>query len=74
MFLFELSVDEDHRRLGIGVGLVRRLADLARSAGCYGMWVGTEDANVAAVATYRSSGATRADDLATILTWHFDRS
>ena len=26
--------------------------DLARSAGCYGTWVGTEDANVAAVATY----------------------
>ena len=26
--------------------LVRRLADLARSAGCYGMWVGTEDTNI----------------------------
>ena len=72
MFLYELSVDEAYRRRGIGGNLVRRLADLARSAGCYGMWVGTEDTNIAALATYEGAGARRDKELATILSWRFD--
>jgi ribosomal protein S18 acetylase RimI-like enzyme len=57
MFLYELSVHPDHRRRGIGTALVRALADLARERGCYGMWVGTEPDNAAALATYRAAGA-----------------
>jgi ribosomal protein S18 acetylase RimI-like enzyme len=57
MFLYELSVGEGHRRRGIGTALVTALADLARTRGCYGMWVGTEPDNEAALATYRSAGA-----------------
>ena len=38
MFLYELSVDEGHRRQGVGTALVNTLSDLARDAGCYGMW------------------------------------
>jgi ribosomal-protein-alanine N-acetyltransferase len=56
MFLYELAVDAAHRRRGIGAGLVSALAELARERGCYGMWVLTEDANEAAVATYRAAG------------------
>jgi len=36
------------------------------------MWVATDDANAAALATYEGSGATRDDEQAVILTWRFD--
>jgi ribosomal protein S18 acetylase RimI-like enzyme len=56
MFLYELSVDERFRRLGIGKALVAALVDLAHHRGCYGMWVLTDSDNVAAVRTYTSAG------------------
>ena len=56
MFLYELAVDEPFRRRGIGRALVERLAALARDAGCYGMWVITDDDNEAARATYEGTG------------------
>ena len=55
MFLYELSVAPEARRAGVATALVRALADLARDRGCYGMWVGTEHDNAAALATYRKS-------------------
>ncbi len=55
MLLYELSVGEAHRRQGVGTTLVRALADLASSRGCYGMWVLTDDDNSAALATYRGT-------------------
>ena len=56
MFLYELAVDEDYRRRGVGSALVEALADLARTKGCYDVWVLTEEDNEAAVATYRRAG------------------
>jgi aminoglycoside 3-N-acetyltransferase I len=68
MFVYELGVAPAARRRGIGTRLVRELAELARSRGCYGMWVGTEVANAAALATYRRAGA--AEETAfTLLNW-----
>jgi ribosomal protein S18 acetylase RimI-like enzyme len=55
MFLYELAVDTAHRHHGIGTALVRALADLARTQGCYGMWVLVDDENAAAAATYRKA-------------------
>lgn len=71
MFLYELGVDEEFRRRGIGRQLVQALADLAVSRGCYGMWVGVDSDNVAAAATYRSAGA-EAPEPAIIFNWTFD--
>jgi ribosomal protein S18 acetylase RimI-like enzyme len=71
MFLYELSVAEVHRNRGIGTALVKSLADLARAVGCYGMWVGTEPANAAALATYRAAGAASPEPFVT-LDWIFD--
>jgi ribosomal protein S18 acetylase RimI-like enzyme len=56
MFLYELAVDEACRRRGIGRALVEQLAELARAAGCYGMWVLTDEDNEAARATYEGAG------------------
>jgi ribosomal protein S18 acetylase RimI-like enzyme len=56
MFLYELAVDEPFRRRGIGRALVERLGALARAAGCYGMWVLTDEDNEAARATYEGTG------------------
>jgi ribosomal protein S18 acetylase RimI-like enzyme len=72
MFLYELGVDEAHRGRGIGRGLVAALADLAREAGCDGMWLLTDDDNAAALATYRAAGGTP-DPPQRILTWTFAR-
>ncbi|MEU6825540.1 GNAT family N-acetyltransferase [Streptomyces atriruber] len=58
MFLYELAVAAPARRRGTGRALVQALAALARERGCYGMWVGVETDNEAALATYRSAGGT----------------
>ena len=71
MFLYELSVAESHWRRGIGRALVERLADIARAAGCYGMWVGTDDGNPAALATYARAGGVRDSEPTVVLTWDF---
>jgi len=68
MFLYELAVDEGHRRKGIGRALVEAIAAVAVERGCYGMWVGTEPDNQAAIATYRSAGAPEPEPFVT-LTW-----
>jgi len=57
MFVYELGVAPASRLQGVGTGLVRRLAEIARERGCYGMWVGTESDNLPALATYRKAGA-----------------
>jgi ribosomal protein S18 acetylase RimI-like enzyme len=58
MFLYELSVDEEFRRRGVGRALVDRLAGLARDRGCYGMWVLTDEDNSPAQTTYSAAGGT----------------
>jgi ribosomal protein S18 acetylase RimI-like enzyme len=74
MFLYELGVAEGYRRRGLGGSLVQRLAGIARSRGCYGMWVGTDPANQAALATYQRAGASRDADSVITLSWRFDES
>jgi ribosomal protein S18 acetylase RimI-like enzyme len=73
MFLYELSVAAAHRNRGVGRALVQALAELARDRGCYGMWVGTEPDNAAALATYRAAGAREPEPFMT-LEWRFDRA
>lgn len=57
MFLYELAVEESHRRRGVGGALVDALAEIARRRGCFGMWVATDDDNDAARATYRRTAS-----------------
>jgi ribosomal protein S18 acetylase RimI-like enzyme len=68
MFLYELAVDERHRRRGVGTALAEALRDLARARGCYDMWVLTDEDNEAALGTYRKSGSTDSSTHV-MLTW-----
>ena len=69
---YELGVDSGHRHHGIGTALVEKLAELAKSKGCYGMWVLTDDDNDAALATYESAGARRTS-LSRMLEWEWPK-
>ena len=60
MFLYELAVDEAHRRRGHGRALIGALEALARERGCVGMFVFVDDNNEAGRAAYRSAGGTDA--------------
>jgi aminoglycoside 3-N-acetyltransferase I len=68
MFIYELGVAPAARLRGIGKRLVAELAVIARRSGCYGMWVGTEVDNDAALATYRRAGAAEEAPF-TLLSW-----
>ena len=70
MFLYELSVAEPYRGLGIATRLVTALADLARRVGCYGMWVLTDDTNAPALGAYEAAGGVR-ETAPRMLTWTF---
>lgn len=72
LLLYELGVAEEHRRRGVATALVAALAEIARAAGCYGMWVLTEVDNDAAQATYRRAGGSRADGIV-MFDWSFER-
>jgi ribosomal protein S18 acetylase RimI-like enzyme len=70
MFLYELGVDEEFQGRGIGRELVTALADIARSRGCYAMWVVTEADNERALATYHRTGGAGAGRQV-VLEWDF---
>ncbi len=70
MLLYELGVDEPHRRQGVGTALVGALASAARERGCYGMFVLIEPDNEAALRTYRRAGSGPREPTG-MLTWTF---
>lgn len=71
MCLYELSVDGEHRRRGVGRALCEALESAARERGCYDMWVGVDPANAAALATYRAAGG-KDDERFAMITWEFN--
>jgi len=73
MFLYELGVAPSARKHGVATELVRALASLAKDRGCYGMWVGVDVDNVAALATYRRAGA-QGEAACVVQSWNFTNS
>jgi len=69
MILYELSVLEGYRRRGIATALIGELAELAKSCGCYDMWVLIEKDNEAAKLTYLGAGGEF--DGETLFVWDF---
>jgi ribosomal protein S18 acetylase RimI-like enzyme len=62
MFLYELGVDEAFRRRGVATALMDRLVGLCHERGCGELFVLTDEANDAAMATYRKAGGGREPD------------
>jgi ribosomal protein S18 acetylase RimI-like enzyme len=71
MLLYSLDVVERARRRGHGSALVRAFVDHARDIGCTEVWVLTDDANPAALATYRSAGGERDPADQVMFVWPF---
>ena len=69
MLLYALDVDERFQRRGHGRSLVVGFVELARSAGCTEVWVLTDDANPAGLATYASAGGEREEQGQVMFTW-----
>ena len=61
-FVYELGVDPEFRRLGVATELLRELIRLCRDRGSGEMFVLTDEANEAALATYRKAGGRREPD------------
>jgi len=61
-FVYELGVDPEFRRLGVATELLRELIRLCRDRGGGEMFVLTDGANEAALATYRKAGGRREPD------------
>lgn len=67
MLMYELGVDDDFRRRGIGRALVVALRDLAQARGCTGVWVPVDDDNGPAMSMYRSLGPD--EEARSIIAW-----
>lgn len=71
MLLYELGVDDEARRQGVGTDLCQALIDQAKAEGCFGMWAPMSVENEAASATYEAAGAVAAAQPAHIAFWEF---
>jgi ribosomal protein S18 acetylase RimI-like enzyme len=69
LLVYEVDVDERHRRRGVGNALLAELARIARERGIRHGWVLTDDDNEAGMGLYRSAGG-RNPHVETM--WEFD--
>ena len=69
LLVYEVDVDEAHRRRGVGKALLAKLRDVARERGIPQGWVLTDDDNAAGMALYRSAGGRRPRE---VIEWEFE--
>jgi ribosomal protein S18 acetylase RimI-like enzyme len=69
----ELSTAQSHRRRGLARAMMGLLAEAARDAGCFEMWVGTEVSNAAARRTYEAADGEEGDEPFMSYLWDLDR-
>lgn len=70
VLLYEVGVDEAHRRYGVARAMIELMLTWAASTGASESWVLTEDDNAAALALYAATGAERDDPGTVMLTYH----
>lgn len=56
MFLFELGVDEHHRRKGVATALIEKLKDVCRDKGIKEMFLDADEDNLSAIKLYEKTG------------------
>lgn len=69
MFVYELGVADAHRGRGVATALMTRVVELCDERQCGEMFVLTDEANVAAQATYRRAGGV-AVPAGVMFEWH----
>ncbi len=69
LYIDEVDVRPDRRRMGAGTAIMRTLIDMAREHGCKLVWLGAESGNVPAMALYRSLGP---DDVARFVGYTYE--
>jgi ribosomal protein S18 acetylase RimI-like enzyme len=69
MFVYELGVADAHRGRGVATALMKRVVELCDDRQCGEMFVLTDEANVAAQATYRRAGGV-AVPAGVMFEWH----
>ena len=62
VYLYDLVVDEAHRRAGIASTLIDRLKTLCSESGVEHIWVGTSLDNHAAQRTFEATGANKVSE------------
>jgi GNAT superfamily N-acetyltransferase len=68
LLIYDVGVDESHRRRGVARGLLEWLAAYARAHGVGEGWVLTEPDNDASNALYASAGGVRSE----VVMWDFE--
>ena len=72
IFLYDITVLEEHRKNGVGTALVERLKALCNDRHIMKMFVPTSRSNIPAINLYQKTGAIISTDTdAVTLTWHF---
>jgi aminoglycoside 3-N-acetyltransferase I len=74
LFVYEIGVDEAHRRRGIGTALMEELARVAAARSIRTGFVLTEESNAPAMAFYASLGGTRPSDDDVLWDFRFEAS
>jgi ribosomal protein S18 acetylase RimI-like enzyme len=72
MFVNELGVLPAFTRRGIATSLINELLEVCRARRCSEMWVLTDEHNVAAIATYHSTGGRREPPGQVMFTYDLD--
>jgi ribosomal protein S18 acetylase RimI-like enzyme len=72
LFVYELGVADAHRGRGVATALMTRVVELCDERQCGEMFVLTDEANVAAQATYRRAGGV-AVPAGVMFEWHWPR-
>jgi aminoglycoside 3-N-acetyltransferase I len=62
VYLYDIVVDERHRRKGVGSRMIEELKRHCKGDGAAGIWVGTSLGNVAAQKTFERTGGTRVSE------------
>lgn len=56
VYIYDLAVDESHRRRGVATALIRRLQDIAHTRGAWVIYVQADPSDAPAVALYTKLG------------------